>query len=115
MGRVLGVCRRGVLEVLQGFADSVGHEYVDVTDGAIPVDFQAAVLAARWVDGDCIIFSERIEEVGGIVCGEELDTDIICSKGEGSGQGCVCPKAGGYAPRGRIHGVGGCGRGACRR
>ena len=52
MGILLGARGRGVLELLQGFADSVGHGNVDVIAGVIPVDFQAAVLAARWVDGD---------------------------------------------------------------
>ena len=52
MGRVLGARGRGVLELLQGFVDSVGHGDVNVIDGVVPVDYQTAVLAARWVDGD---------------------------------------------------------------
>ena len=41
-----------MLEAIQGFADSVGHGDVDVIAGVVPVDWQATVLAARWVDGD---------------------------------------------------------------
>ena len=52
MGRVLGARGRGVLEALQGFVDSVGNGDVDVISGVVPFDCQAAVLAARWVDGD---------------------------------------------------------------
>ena len=100
MGRVLGARGRGLLEALQGFADSVGHGDVDVIAGLVPVDCQTAVISARGVDGDQIFFSERVEEVGGVGCGEELDTEVVNSKGEGGGQGCVCPKVGGVCHRG---------------
>ena len=92
---MLGARGRGVLEFLQGFADSVGHGNVEVIAGVIPVDCQAAVLAARWVDSDRIIVLERVEEVGGVVYGKELDIKVVYSEGECSGQGCVCPKDGG--------------------
>ena len=36
----------------------------------------------------------------GEVYGEELDTKVVYSKGEGGGKGCVCPKAGGVRHRG---------------
>ena len=85
MGRVLGAWEHGVLEALQGFADRFGHGDVDIIAGVVPFDGQAAVLAVRWVDGDGVILSERVKEVGGVVCGEELDTEVIYSKGEGSG------------------------------
>ena len=52
MGRVLGARGRGVLEVFHGFVDRFGHGDVDVISGVIPLDGQAAVLAARWVDSD---------------------------------------------------------------
>ena len=52
MGRVLEARGRGVLEALQGFADSVGHGDVDVIYAVVPFDCQAAVLAARCVNGD---------------------------------------------------------------
>ena len=52
MGRVLGARGRGALEVLQGFADSVGHGDVNLISGVVPFDGHAAVLSARWVDGD---------------------------------------------------------------
>ena len=52
VGRVLGARGCGVLEALQGFADRVGHGYVNVIAGLVTVDCQAAVLAARWVGGD---------------------------------------------------------------
>ena len=63
----------------------VGHGDVNVLAGVVPFDVQAAVFAARWVDGDGIIFSERVEEVVGIVCGKELDTKAVYSEGEGGG------------------------------
>ena len=52
VGRVLGERGYGVLEALQGFVGRVGHGDVDVISGVILFDGQAAVLAARWVDGD---------------------------------------------------------------
>ena len=30
--------------------------------------------------------------MGGVGCGEELDTEVVDSEGEGGVQGCVCPK-----------------------
>ena len=74
-----------MLEALQGIADRVGHGDVDVIAGVFPFDGQAAVLIARWVDGDGVIFSDRVEEVGGVVCGKELDTKFVYSKGGGGG------------------------------
>ena len=52
VGRVLREHGRGVLEALQGFTDIVRNGDVDVIAGLVPVDFQTAVVAARWVDGD---------------------------------------------------------------
>ena len=37
------------------------------------------------VDCDGVIFSELVEEVGGVACGEELDTEVFYIKGESSG------------------------------
>ena len=51
MGIVLGARGHGVLEALQEFADSVWHGDVDLISGVVPFDCQAAVLAARWVNG----------------------------------------------------------------
>ena len=82
---MLGEWGHWVLEALQGFADRVGHEDVDVIAGVVPFDGQAALLAARWVDGDGIIFSEHVEEVGGVFCGKEIDTEVVYIKGEGCG------------------------------
>ena len=56
VGRVLGERGLGVLEALQGFADGVGHGDVDVISRVVPFDGKPAVLAARWVDGDGVIF-----------------------------------------------------------
>ena len=36
--RVLGAWGHGVLEALQGFADRVGHGYVNVISGVVPFD-----------------------------------------------------------------------------
>ena len=38
--------------------------------------------------------------MGGVVCGEELDTKVVHIEGEGGGQGCVCPKSRGVRQRG---------------
>ena len=43
---------------------------------------------------------ERIEEVGGVVGGEEIDSKVVYSKGEGSGKGRMVPKARGIFHRG---------------
>ena len=99
VGRVLGARGNGMLEALQGFMDRVGHGYVDVIARVVPFDGKPAVLAARWVDGDGLILLERIEEVGGVVGGEELDTEVIYIEGEGGGQVCVGPKTWGVRYR----------------
>ena len=85
VGRVLGAWGHGVLEAIQGFADRVGHGDVDVISGVVPFDGQATVLAARWVDGDGVIILERVDELGGVVCGKELDTKVVYIKGGGGG------------------------------
>ena len=36
----------------------------------------------------------------GVVCGEELDAEVVYIKGEVRGKGCVCPKAGCVRHRG---------------
>ena len=69
VGRVLGVRGHGVLEALQGFADGVGHGYVDVIARVVPFDGKPTVLAARGADGDGLIRPERVEELGGVVGG----------------------------------------------
>ena len=38
--------------------------------------------------------------MGGVVCGEEIDAEVVYSKGEGCGKCCVCPKAGCIRHRG---------------
>ena len=37
--------------------------------------------------------------MGGVVCREELDAEVVYSEGEGGGHGCVCPKAVGVCYR----------------
>ena len=69
----------GVLEALQVFADGVGHGDVDVVFWVVPIDGKSAVIAARWVDGDGVILPECIEEVGGVVGGEQFDSKVIYS------------------------------------
>ena len=81
VGRVLRARRYGVLEALQVFADVVGHGDVDLIARVIPFDGNPAVLAVRSVDSDGVIFPERIKEVGGVVGGKELDSEVIYSKG----------------------------------
>ena len=83
MGRVLRECGYGVLEALQGFADGFGHGDVGVVFRVVPIDGKSAVLAARWVDCDGLIIPECIEEVGAIIVGEEFDSKVIYSEGEG--------------------------------
>ena len=97
--RVLGAWGHGVLEALQGFADRVGNGDVNIISGVVPFDGQAALLSARWADGDGIILPERVEEVGGVVGGEELDTEVVYSKGGGGGEDCVGTKSGGVRHR----------------
>ena len=43
--------------------------------------------------------------MGGVVCGEELDAEVVYSKVEVGGQGCVCLKAGGVRHRGVAMGL----------
>ena len=90
----------GVLEALQGFSDGFGHGYVDVVFWLVPIDGQSAVLSARWFDGDGVMLSERIEEVGGVVGGKELDATVVYIKGEGGGKDIMGPKARGIFHRG---------------
>ena len=72
----------GVLEALKAFSNGVGHGYVDLVFWIVPIDVKSAVLAARWVDGDGVILPECIEEVGGVVGGEQFDSKVIYSEGE---------------------------------
>ena len=65
----------------------------------VPFDGKPAVLAARWVDSDVLILPEHIEEVGGVVGGKELDTEVIYIEGEVCGQGCMVPNTGGVRHR----------------
>ena len=60
----------GVLEEFQGFADGVGHVYVNIVFWVVPIDGQSAVLAAIWVDGNGLMISECINEVGGVFGGK---------------------------------------------
>ena len=92
VGRVLGVRGHGVLEALQGFTDGFGHGDVDVIARVVPFDGKSEVLSSRGVDGNGAIRPERVEEVGGVVGGEEIDSKVIYSEGEGGRQGCVGPK-----------------------
>ena len=70
MGRMLGAVGDGVLEALQGFVNGVGRGDVDIVFSVFRIDGKSAVLAARWVNGDGVIISECIGEVGGVVCGK---------------------------------------------
>ena len=93
VGRMLGAFGDGLLEALQGFADRVGHGGFDVFFWVVPIDGQSAVLVARWVDGDGLMLLERIDEVGGVVGGEELYAKVVYSKGEVGGKGRMDPNA----------------------
>ena len=93
VGIILGTFGDGVLEALHGFADRVGHGDVDVVFWVVPINGQSAVLAARWVDGDGVMLSERIKEVGSVVSREELDAKVIYREGGGGGKCRMCPKA----------------------
>ena len=92
VGRVLGERGNGVLEALQGFADGVGNGDVDVIARVVPFYGKYAVIAARGVGDDGVILPERVEEVGGVVGGEELDSEVIYIEREGGRQGCMGPK-----------------------
>ena len=105
VGRVLGERGHGVLEAIQGFADEVGHGYVDVITRVVPFDDKPTVLAARGVDGDGVIPPERVEEVGGVVGGKELDSEVIYSEGEGGRHGYVGPKTRGVGHRSVVVGL----------
>ena len=91
--RILGAFGDGLFEAFQGFADRVGHGDVDILFWVVPINGQSAVLASIWVDGDGVMCSECINEVGGLVGGEEIDAKVIYSKGEGGGKVKMCPKA----------------------
>ena len=83
VGRVFRTHGYGVLEVLQGFADKVGHGDVDVFFQVVPIDSKSTVIAARWFNGDGLILPECIDEVGGVVRVKEFDSKVIYSEGEG--------------------------------
>ena len=99
VGRVLGVCGHGALEALQGFADRVGHGYVDLIARVVPFDDNPAVLGARGVDGDGVILPDCVEEVGCVGGGKQLDSKVIYREGEGGRQGCVGTKTRGMGHR----------------
>ena len=99
VGRVLGARGHGVLEALQGFADRIGHGDFDVINRVVLFGVKPAVLAARGDNVDGVILPGRVEEVGGVVCGKELDSRVIYSEGEGGRQVCVGPKTRGVGHR----------------
>ena len=105
VGRLLGEHGHGVLEALQGFADVVGHKDSDVIARVVPLDGKPAVLAARGVGGDGVIRPERVEEVGGIVSGKELDSKVIYVEGEGGRQVFVGPNTRGVGHRSLVVGL----------
>ena len=70
LGRILWSFGGGVLEASQVFDDRVGHGYITVVFWVVPIDGQSLVLAARQVDGDEVMLSECIDEVGGVVGGK---------------------------------------------
>ena len=72
-----------MLEALQGFADGVGHGDVDVIVRVIPIDGKSVVLAAIRVNGDGAILPDFVEELVGVVGGEEFDSRVIDRKGGG--------------------------------
>ena len=92
VGRMLRARGHGVLEELQVFADRVEHGYVNVIARVVQFDIKFGVLASRGVDGDGLTCPERVKEVGDVVGGKELDSEVIYSKGEGGRQGYVGPK-----------------------
>ena len=63
VGRVLGARGHGVLELIQYFADRVGHGDFNVFSRVVPFDVKPAVPAARSVNSDGVILLERVEEV----------------------------------------------------
>ena len=77
--------------MFQGFSDRVGHGYVDIVFWVVPIDGQSVVLAARFFDGDGVILSECINEVGGVVGSKEFDSKVVYIKGEGGGEGRMGP------------------------
>ena len=94
VGRVLEERGHIVLEALQGFVDRFGHGDVEVISRVVSFDGKTTLLASRWLDSDGVIIPERVEELGGVIGGEELDTKVIYSEGEGGKQGCVGAKTG---------------------
>ena len=83
VGRVLRAHGYGVLGALQVFADVVGHGDVDAIVRLVPINGKSTVISARRVDIDGAILPECIEEVGGVVGGEEFDSKFIYSEGGG--------------------------------
>ena len=93
------------MEALQVFADRVGHGDVDVVFWVVPIDGQSAVLAPRWVDGNGVMLSDLIKEVGCIVGGKEIDAKVVYSESEGGGKGRIGPKVMGIFHRGVTMGL----------
>ena len=99
VGIMLGAFGGGVLEALQGFSSGVGNGNFNIVLWLVPINGQSAVLTARWVNGDEVMLSERIEEVGGGVGGKERDARVVYNKGEGGGKVRMVPKARGIFHR----------------
>ena len=70
MGRILGEFGGGVLEAFQVFAGGVWHGDVNGVFWVVPINGQSAVIADRWVNGDEVMLSGCIDEVGGVVGGK---------------------------------------------
>jgi hypothetical protein len=84
-----------VIESAEGFGDISGHGYVNIFLRIVPVDCQAAILAAGPVDGYVVVFLECFDEVeAGIIAVEVLDAKVI------DGQ-CECGREWGVVPEAR--------------
>ena len=75
------------------FADVFGHGYFDVLFWIVPIDGQSVVSAAKQVNGYGVMLLEHIDQVGGVIGREELDSKVVYSNSEGGGKGIIFPKS----------------------
>ena len=95
VGCMLGSERGWVLEFRECAFDVAGHGDVNVSFFVLPVESEAAVQGAFPVDGQLVIFFDRVDEVLCVCFREIFHAEVVNTEDEGCLFCSVFPEAGG--------------------
>ena len=71
-----------VRELVEGGLNIFRHGQGDCAADVVPVQVDAEVFGAIPVDGNFVLFFQRLDEVVGVAFVFVLDTDVVTDKGE---------------------------------